>query len=307
MNRSALVCALQARPQGLAWLGVILAVLCWGGNALVARALHEQISPLALAFWRWALALALLAPFVWRSAWVHREALRRAGWRLAVLAVPSITCFNTLLYAAARTTEAVNITLVNTCLPLVAFVASGVLLREWPGRRAWAGLLLAATGLVYLLAQGSLARLLALEFRLGDLTMLLAISLWALYTVLLRRWRAYLELPPMLLLAALIVLGLPPLLPFYLHELLDGARFVPDLANLAAIGYTAVFASLLAYLCWNHGVRVLGAARASMASYLMPVFTALFGWLLLGEHLAAYHWIGGGVILAGLLLASSRP
>ncbi|MNY73512.1 putative DMT superfamily transporter inner membrane protein [compost metagenome] len=67
-----------------------------------------------------------------------------------------------------------------------------------------------------------------------------------------------------------------------------------------------MFASLLAYLSWNHGLKVLGAARASLFSYLMPVFAALLGWLLLGERLAFYHWLGGALIFAGLLLAT-RP
>jgi len=67
-----------------------------------------------------------------------------------------------------------------------------------------------------------------------------------------------------------------------------------------------VFASLIAYLAWNHGVKVVGAAKAAMASYLMPVFTALLGWLLLGEALQPFHWIGGALIFAGLLLAT-RP
>jgi drug/metabolite transporter (DMT)-like permease len=38
----------------------------------------------------------------------------------------------------------------------------------------------------------------------------------------------------------------------------------------------------------------------------MPVFTALLGWLLLGEALQPFHWIGGALIFAGLLLAT-RP
>jgi drug/metabolite transporter (DMT)-like permease len=96
----------------------------------------------------------------------------------------------------------------------------------------------------------------------------------------------------------------PLILPFYLYELSQGAHFNLTASNLAAIGYTAIFASLLAYLGWNHAVRVLGAAKAALSNYLMPVFTALLGWLLLGEELQGYHWFGAGLIFAGLLLAT---
>lgn len=288
----------------LAWAGLLIAVLCWSGNALVARAFHEAIPPLALAFWRWSLALVILLPFTAAAVWRHRGVLRRAGWRLLVLALLAISSFNTLLYQAAQSTEAINITLLNTCLPLVAFIGGGLLLGEWPSRRAWSGLLVAAAGLVYLISQGSWARLAALNFTSGDLIMLLAISVWAFYTVLLRRWQGFLALPTLPLLSVLIALGLPFLLPLYLLELSRVGGFEPSLANLSAIGYTAVFASLLAYLGWNHGVRALGAARASMTNYLMPLFTAALGWVLLGESLQTYHWVGGGFILVGLLLTS---
>jgi len=53
-------------------------------------------------------------------------------------------------------------------------------------------------------------------------------------------------------------------------------------------------------------VKIVGAGRAAMVMYLMPVFTALLGWVLLGEALRTFHWIGGALIFAGLLLAT-RP
>ncbi|TBU97343.1 DMT family transporter [Stutzerimonas kirkiae] len=287
--------------QGLAFAGLVLAILLWSGNALVGRAYHEDIPPLSLSFWRWSLASALLLPFVARSIWRHRQALLAAGWRLPVLAAVGIASYNSLLYTAAQSTPAINLTLVGTCLPLATFVGAGVLLGEWPARRAWVGLVVALLGLCYLISRGSLEVLTSLSFAGGDLIMLLAVLVWATYTLLLRRWRRYLTVPPLTLLGVLMLLGLPCILPFYLLELSLRGGFAVTPGNLAAIAYTAVFASLVAYLAWNHGVSVLGAAAASLTNYLMPVFTALLGWVLLGEPLQSYHLVGGGLIFAGLL------
>ncbi len=291
----------------LAILGLLLATLCWSGNALVARAFTGEIPPFALSFWRWSLALALLLPFVVVPLWRHRAALQAAGWRLLVLGGLGIAGYNSMLYSAAQSTVAINITLVNTCLPLMTFIGAGLLLGEWPQRRAWWGMGLAVIGLLVLITQASWATLVTLSFNRGDLIMLLAVADWALYSLLLRRWAAYLlPIPALALLGALMLLGLPLILPFYLFELSQGARFAVTPSTLGAIGYTAVFASLLAYLAWNHGVRVVGAAKASLSNYLMPVFTALLGWWLLGEGLQAFHWLGGGLIFAGLLLGTHR-
>ena len=84
------------------------------------------------------------------------------------------------------------------------------------------------------------------------------------------------------------------------------AHLALNVANLSAIAYTAVFASLLAYLAWNHGIRVVGAAKAALTNYVMPVFTAFLGWVLLNESLQLYHWLGAAMIFGGLLLAT-RP
>lgn len=291
--------------RSLAMLGLLLAVLCWSGNALVARAFAGEIPPLALSFWRWCLALSLLLPFVLVPLWRHRPQLRAAGWRLLVLGGLGIAGYNSMLYSAAQTTAAINITLVNTCLPLMTFIGAGLLLGEWPQRRAWWGMGLATIGLLVLITQGSWMTLTTLSFNRGDLIMLLAVADWALYSLLLRRWASYLlPIPPLALLGVLMLLGVPLILPFYLIELSQGARFAVTPGNLGAIAYTALFASLVAYLAWNHGVRVVGAAKAALASYLMPVFTAALGWLLLGEGLQAFHWLGGGLIFSGLLLGS---
>lgn len=283
-----------------------MAVVCWSGNALVARAFHDEIPPLGLSFWRWLLAATLLLPIVARSIWRHRAVLRAAGWRLPALAACGIASYNSLLYTAAQSTEAINLTLVNTCLPLATFIGAGLLLGEWPLRRAWLGMVVAAVGLLYLISRGSWQVLSSLSFQRGDLIMLAAVAAWALYTLLLRRWAARLPVPPLTLLGVLMALGVPLILPFYLLELSRVGGFPPTAGNLAAIGYTAVFASLIAYLAWNHGVSVIGASKAAMTSYLMPVITALLGWLLLDEALQTFHWIGGALIFGGLLMAT-RP
>jgi len=290
----------------LAYCGLLVACLCWGGNALVARAFYQDIPPLSLSFWRWLTALAILLPFVARPMWQHRMALRRAGWRLWVLAALGISCYNSLLYTAAQSTAAINLTLVNTCLPLATFIGGGLLFGEWPERRSWIGLGVAAAGLVALISRGSLANLTGLVFNPGDLVMLLAVVVWALYTLLIRRWTPALGLPPLVLLGTLVLLGVPMILPFYLWELSQVGGFAVTAGNLGAVAYTAVCASLVAYLAWNHGVRVVGAAKAAITSYSMPLFTALLGWLVLGETLQLFHWVGGAMIFAGLLLAT-RP
>lgn len=282
--------------------GLLLTSLAWAGNALIARAATGVLPPVGLSFWRWSLALLLLLPFTAKGVWQHRRVLLGNWKQIIVLSALSISSYNTLLYQAAQTTTAINLTLVGTGLPVAAFFWSVLLLRQWPSGAAVTGALLGLAGLLLVLSGGAVGRLLQLSFNRGDILMLLAVLSWGLYSVLLQRWP--LPVPGLVLMAALLLCGVPLLLPIFLWE---QARLGPMPATAHAAGaivYTAVFASLLAYVAWNHGVRVLGPATASLLSYLVPVFTALLGVLLLQEPLHWYHLAGGLLTFLGLIVAT---
>jgi len=70
--------------------------------------------------------------------------------------------------------------------------------------------------------------------------------------------------------------------------------------------YMAVFASVLAYVCWNRGVAVVGANAAGFTVHLLPAFGTVLAILFLGESFAGFHAAGIATILAGVLLATWR-
>jgi drug/metabolite transporter (DMT)-like permease len=282
--------------------GLVVCTLAWAGNALIARASAGLLPPIGLSFWRWTTALLILLPFTAKGVWRHRQVLIDRRWQVTALAGLSISTYNTLLYIAAQSTTAINITLVNTGLPVAAFIWTLIILREFPTRATVLGALLSLCGLLVILTSGQPQRLLELEFNRGDLVMIVAVLAWGLYSVLLRRWM--LPVPGPTQLAALLLCGVPLLLPFYLWEFSQVGAMPLSLHSAGAIGYTTIFASLVAYLAWNNGVKVLGPGTASLFSYLMPVFTALLGVLLLGEVLRWYHVLGGTLTFLGLLLAT---
>jgi drug/metabolite transporter (DMT)-like permease len=107
-------------------------------------------------------------------------------------------------------------------------------------------------------------------------------------------------------LTATMAIGLVPLLPAYLLELASGRGFAVTTVTLGAIGYVALFASVLAYVFWNRAVAELGANRTGQFLHLMPAFGALLSMLLLGERMQGFHAAGIGLIAAGIWLATRR-
>jgi len=293
-------------PLALAYIGLVLTPLFWAGNAVVARGVVDDIPPTSLAFWRWVLALLIILPFGLRG--VRREwAVIRDHWhRILILALFSVTAFNTLLYLAATTTTAINIALINSTIPIMVALLAFLLLGERTRAIQGLGIAVALAGMLLVIGQGTLGRLVGLSFSVGDLIMVTAVASWGVFSVLLRRLSV--PVKSLTFLTMQIALGTAVLAPIYLVDLVFfSGGFELSRTTLPPLVYVAIFPGILAYAFWNYGVLNVGPAKSAMFMYLTPVFAAVLAWVFLGERLGWYHLAGGGLILVGLWFTTRNP
>lgn len=290
------------------YLLLIVPPLMWAGNAVISRSVlaDGSMPPMALSFWRWALA-GLILVLMTRGALLEEWPKVKRHFRFIVfLALSSVAAYNTLLYEALTTTTAINVVIVAASLPVVTILLSWLWLKERPSALALIGLAVSFIGLVAVIARGDIETLLHFSFQAGDLWVLAATASWGIYSVALRRHPTGIK--PLVLLTWLVLIGTPFLLPLHLIELASGHVPLLNGANLLAVIYVALFASVLAYICWNEGVVRLGAGLAGQFTYLTPVFAAILAVIFLGEQFRLYHAAGLGLIFAGITLASlKRP
>ncbi len=135
------------------------------------------------------------------------------------------------------------------------------------------------------------------------LLLLAGALLWAIYTVLLK-WRPPIQ--PLSFVFFTVAAGAAFSLPFYLGEIAAGATMVVSPKTAVAIGYLAVFPSVVAYICWNRAVPIVGPNVAGFFNPVIPVFGTLFAVVLLDERLALYHLAGFALVLGGVVLTSKR-
>ena len=294
--------AIRGKP--LAVLGLMLGTLCWGGNSVAARLSIGDITPFTLSFWRWTLVFFLLIPFVAKQIVVEKDIILQNKGKLLLLAITSISSFNTLLYLAAQTTPAVNIALMQVGMPFICILLSIPVLKVYPRRWQCAGLVVAGIGLMAIFSRGNLQTLLSLSFGRGDIIMLVAVTIWALYTVLLKHFSV--PLSGLVQLTVCVGVGVVFIAPFYLWEYLTYGGFELNQTTVMLLAYVSLFASIVAYSSWNFGVAVLGASQTAMFNFLIPVFSALIAIPVLGEALEGYHFMGAAFIFVGLWLSNRR-
>ena len=287
-----------------AWPVVLLTLTAflWASNQIIGRAFHEDVPPIALAIWRWIVAGVVMLPFIAGEAWRHRETIRQRWRPLVVLAFTGITVFHACTYLALQSTPAINTGLINATAPI--FIPAGAYLafRETLTMRQTLGIALSLGGVLTIISRADLGILLGLRFNPGDLWMLVAVFGWVVYSVFLKRLSRSLGLSPMVFLFVISWMGVLLLAPFYMWEMVTVGGFTLDFVNTSGIVFLGIFPSLAAMVFWNEGVARMGATKAGLFIYLVPVFTVLLAVTLLGEAFRAFHVSGTVLIVGGVVL-----
>ena len=285
--------------KSLPYLLLAIAPLCWASNAVLARGVVHLIPPVSLAFWRWTIAALLLWPFAHQHAKRDWPLLTRHWKTMLFLSLAGIMGFPTLLYLAVNTTTAINTALIQTTMPAVIIVITWIGFKEKVTRLQGLGVGLCMLGGCLVVLRGKFSTFFDLSFVEGDLLMLVAVLLYALYSVFLRRRP---PLHPLSFLIFTFATGAMGLLPFYLWELICRGAFALNISTALSILYIALFPSIVAFFCWNRGVASIGANRAGLFVNLVPVFASILAIIWLGESLRAFHIVGMLLIFTGMIL-----
>ncbi len=286
-----------------AWTLLVLANLLWAGNIVLGRGMVGMVPPIALAYWRWTGAFLIAIGFAWpylRRDW--RVLLGR--WRLMlVLSATGIATYNTMSYIGLTSTTALNVLLLQSAGPLIIILWAFALFGDRPSIWQAAGVVVSLIGVAVIAAHGSLESLLHLSLNRGDVWILVAMLIYGVYAALFRVRPAT---HPMSFLVATMGIGSMMILPFYLWEVAEGARIEGGLPAWLALAYIAVFPSFIAYLFFNRGIELIGAARSGQSWHLMPVFGSILAVVFLGEQFHIYHAVGIALIAGGIVLASVK-
>lgn len=285
--------------RAFAMLGLVM--LFWSGNSIVGRAVRDDIPPLTLAFIRWTGASLVLLPFAARAMWRDRAALLASWKAVLALGLLGVGLFNALLYESLRHTTAANALLLQASIPPMVMLLDFAIFRVRADRVQGLGVALSILGVAAIVFQGDPAAALRFQFGFGDALVLVACLVWALYTVLLRLRP---KTGPVSFLAATFWIGVAFTAPLAAFEWQAGETIRWSPGVVAAFAYVALLPSLLSYFIYNWATAKVGAANAGQAITLMPIFGALLSAAILGEALHSFHWLGMGLILAGIVISA---
>ncbi len=291
--------------RALAYAALVCTTALWGSNGVVSRALMDTLPPLVMAAARWAVVFVALLPVVWPERRAIAHSLRRDWKLLLALTLLGSAPQTALVYTGLSASTAIHLGLLNSTIPIFIILISWGWYARRPSRLEAIGLAISLVGVFLILAHGDLRTLLHLQFNHGDLLMLAAVMVWAIYTLRLKDRPQSLSLFAFVFVLSLI--GELLTLPFAALQWAQAGGVHFGTRELLGLLYIGAVATLVSAVLFSYGVERVGAVRAGILIHLMAVFSSVFAALFIGEELFPYHAAGFVLVAGGAILGCLKP
>ncbi|MDB9771884.1 DMT family transporter [Alphaproteobacteria bacterium] len=276
-----------------------LTSMFWAFNTIAGRAAVGEVSPLLIVSIRW-FFVAFILTFICRkelySSWLILS--KRFKW-LAFMSLAGFTGFNSSYYIAAHDTIAINLGLVQGAMPAFIIIIARVWLKDRITMLQLFGLCLTFTAVLLVVSSGNISKLYNLELNKGDIIMILACSLYAVYAVGLRKKPKIGSLPLLTFFAYVAFLGS---IPGLIYEASTSNLILPGYKGIVILSVIVIFPSFLAQIFFMKGVEKIGPSRSGLYTNLVPIFSSFLAVFFLGESFQSYHLISLIFIFLGIYM-----
>jgi len=294
-----------SNKNNFAYLILILTTIFWSGNFIVGKAASTyQIPPFSLNFYRWFFAGLILLPFTFKELIEKKKYIFDNIIFFTILGVTSITIFNSIVYYSLYYTQVISGILMISTIPVWIIFISSILNIEKTNIFQIIGVVFSLTGVIFIITKADLQIIKNLDFNKGDLSMVVAMFSWAVYSALLKS-KKY-EISQFALLEVVIITGLIFLTPIYFIEMYLGNVIVLGMPFILTLTYVVFFPGLASFIFWIKGISIIGANRAGVFLHLMPIFGAIMAMIIFNEKFMYYHILGAIFIVAGITLSNKK-
>ena len=208
-----------------AYVMLVCATLFWSGNFIVGKAASfYDIPPFSLNFYRWLFAFLILFPFTFKEVFSNKDYIFQNLGLFFILGITSITIFNSIVYYSLYYTQVISGILMISTIPVWILFFASILKIEQTNIFQISGVILSLTGVLFIITKADINLIKELEFNKGDLSMVIGMLSWAIYSALLRKKNH--PISQIALLEIIIICGFIFLVPIYFIEMSFGNKIV---------------------------------------------------------------------------------
>jgi len=286
------------------YLRLVLTMFFWGGTFVAGRALATEVSPYTAAAARFVLAACVLLVIIYLREGGLPGLTGRQWCSMTLLGFSGVFCYNLFFFKGLQTVEAGRGAMITGSIPAVVTILAVFFLGERFDKAKSFGIVLAISGALTVISHGSLASLFQGEIGSGELFLTGCVLSWAIYSLIGKIMLVHIS--PLVAVTYSCSIGAVLLLVVAIANGAAGEIRQLSVGGFMSIIYLALFGTAVGFSWFYEGVQALGAARAALFVNLVPVSGVLLGILLLGEKPDRSLYVGGLLVLAGLILIN-RP
>jgi drug/metabolite transporter (DMT)-like permease len=272
-----------------------------GASFNLAKYTVGYLSPFAVAAWRFGFAAVILLFILLLTEGLNKAQVKRNSIWYMALGIVGIFGFSTLFFLGLTYTSSVNGALIMGLNPLLTTIFARFLLKDRITKKQIVGIFLAFIGVLLVITQGSIDIIKSLSFSIGDGIIFVGNVCWALYGVLGRRFIQ--NGTPLSTTTYTMIVGAIGLI--VVSSFTTNPVALPNIpiGVWGAIGFMAIFTSVLGYLWWNQGMKEIGASKTSLFFNLVPVVTMIISFAI-GVHVSLSQLLGAVLVILGVLMSS---
>jgi drug/metabolite transporter (DMT)-like permease len=294
----------SAFREKIPMIKLALAPVIWGGALAAGRVVSAELPAITTTCLRFSFAsIFMIAALFLKEKRLPRPKGKDLIW-IFLMSLVGVVFFNILLFSSLQTITAVRSSVMLAFTPSLVAVAAFFLFRERISNLMLIGILASTVGAVLTITSGNIRQVIRSGFAIGDIYMILAVLVWAAYSIIAKF--AMSNLTPLTLLTYGSILGVLMLLPFSIAE--GGWPKVLELSWPAiwSMLYLSLGAAGLAYLWYYEGIKHVGSSKASVFLNLEPVAAIIIGVLALNEPFSGAIAVGAILVICGLYLTTYR-
>ena len=276
-----------------------LTSIFWAFNTVAGRAAVGEVSPLLIVSVRW-FFVSIILSILCRNQLIETWSIlnKKIKW-LIFMGLFGFTGFNSAYYVAAHDTIAINLGLVQGTMPAFIIIIAWIWLKDKINFTQFLGVLTTFIAVLIVVCSGNFNALIELELNSGDIVMIFACTLYAIYAVGLRKKPKISALPLLTFFAYIAFLGS---LPGFIYETYSNQLILPGQKGFIILGVIIIFPSFLAQIFFMKGVEKIGPSRSGLYTNLVPVFSSLLAVFFLGEEFQFFHLLSLIMIFTGIYL-----
>jgi drug/metabolite transporter (DMT)-like permease len=288
--------------QLLTYLTLVLTMFFWGGTFIAGRALAGSVSPANASFLRFAIASIALLILTIIADGKLAVPPRKQWFSLLLLGLTGVFSYNVFFFNGLQHISAGRASLIIALNPLVITLFASTFLKEPLNFKQFIGILLSLTGAIFVISNGQPATLLTTSFGKGEMAMIGCVLSWSAYSLIGRKVLS--SLSPLTSVFYSSLIGTLLLLIPALHDGLIRSIPIIKATDWLSLCYLGICGTALGFTLYYQAIKNIGATRSGVFINLVPLFSIILSWFILGESVKAIVITGGLILLVGVTVTN---